>query len=81
MSQDKTMAINRLRDIQGEIDGLVNEAERLIRQNGSEFAHSRATSYWIGHIKGALSGRGSMVTMEETISELDEEVVSERREQ
>ena len=79
--KEKAEAIDRLRDIQGEIDGLVNEAERLIRQNGSEFTHSRATSYWIAHILGALIGRGSMVTMEETISELDEEIVSERREQ
>ena len=79
MSQEKTMAINRLREIQGEIDGLVNEADRLIHEEGSEMAYSRAKSYWIAHILGALTGRGSMVTMENTIAEMEEEVESERQ--
>ena len=79
MSQDKQMAIERLRNIQGEIDGLVNEADRLISMEGSEMAHTRAKSYWIAHILGALTGRGSMVTMEETISEIEEEAISERQ--
>jgi hypothetical protein len=79
MSQEKTMAIERLREIQGEIDGLVNEADRLIREYGSEMAYSRATSYWCGHILGALTGRGSMVTMENTIAEMEEEEISKRQ--
>lgn len=79
MSQEKTMAINRLREISGEIEGLVNEAERLIQTEGSEMAYSRAKSYWIGHILGALTGRGSMVTMENTIAEMNEEEISERQ--
>lgn len=78
MSQGKTEAIERLREIQGEIDGLVNEADRLIREHGSEMSHSRAKSYWLAHILGALKGRGSMVTAEDTINELEEEVASER---
>ena len=81
MSQDKTMAIERLREIQGEIDGLVNEAERLIRESGSDMAYSRAKSYWIGHILGALTGRGSMVTCEDTINEMEEEIESEQEEE
>ena len=79
MSQDKQMAIERLRDIQGEIDGLVNEADRLIHEEGSEMAYSRAKSYWLAHILGALTGRGSMVTAEDTIKEMEEEVESERQ--
>ena len=79
MSQEKTMAIERLREIQGEIDGLVNEADRLIREEGSEMAYSRAKSYWLAHILGALTGRGSMVTTEDTINEMEEEVASERQ--
>ena len=78
MSQDKQMAIERLRDIQGEIDGLVNEADRLIHEEGSEMAYSRAKSYWLAHILGALTGRGSMVTAEDTINEMEEEMVSGR---
>ncbi|MBA7611814.1 hypothetical protein ES703_19045 [subsurface metagenome] len=71
---DKQKAITRLREIQGEIDGLVNEAESLIYQHASgiKLTHTRATSYWLAHIKGALTGRGSMVTMEETINEMEE---------
>lgn len=79
MSQEKTLAIERLREIQGEIDGLVNEADRLIREEGSEMAYSRAKSYWLAHILGALTGRGSMVTTEDTVNEMEEEVASERQ--
>ena len=79
MSQDKQMAIERLREIQGEVDGLVNEADRLIHEEGSEMAYSRAKSYWIAHILGALEGRGSMVTAQDSINELEEEMVSERQ--
>lgn len=78
MSQDKQMAVERLRDIQGEIDGLVNEADRLIRKHGSGMAYARAKGYWFAHILGALTGRGSMVTMEETIAEMEEEIISGR---
>jgi hypothetical protein len=78
MSQEKTMAIERLREIQGEIEGLVNESDRLIQMEGSEMAHTRAKSYWIAHILGALTGRGSMVMMENSIAEMEEEMVSER---
>ena len=78
MSKEKTEAIERLRNIQGEIDGLVNEADRLIREHGSEMAYARAEGYWLAHILGALTGRGSMITMEETISELEEEIICGR---
>lgn len=79
MSHEKQMAINRLQEIQGEIDGLVNEADRLIRTEGSEMAYARAKGYWLAHILGALTGRGSMVTMEETIGEMEEEIISGRQ--
>jgi hypothetical protein len=65
-------AIERLREIKGEIDELINEADRTICQYGSEFIYNRASSYWLAHIKGALEGRGSMVTMEDTINEMEE---------
>ena len=78
MSQGKTEAIERLREIQGQIEGLTNEADRLIHESGSEMAYARAKSYWLAHILGALKGRGSMVTAEDTINEMEEEVISER---
>ena len=70
---EKQEVIKRLRSIQDEIGELVTEADELIHSYGSELAHKRAESYWLEHIRGALSGRGSMVTMEETISELEGE--------
>lgn len=70
---DKQEAIERLQSIQGEIFGLVGEAEMLIRRFGGELTQRRAESYWLAHIQGALEGRGSMVTMEETIKEMKEE--------
>lgn len=79
MSDEKSMVIGRLREIQGEIDSLTYEADRLIHEFGSEMAHTRAKSYWLAHILGALTGRGSMVTMENTIAELEEEEISERQ--
>lgn len=78
MSQEKTEAINRLREIQGAVDGLISEADRLIQEHGSEMVHLRATSYWIGHILGALDGRSSMVSMANSIAEMEEEIASER---
>ena len=79
MSQGKTEAIERLQVIREEIESLTNEADRFIHESGSEMAYSRAKSYWIAHILGALTGRGSMVTMENTIDEMAEEVESERQ--
>lgn len=51
---------------------LLNEATRLVRGTHEE---SRANSYWLGHIRAALSnGPGFMTgnTMEDAIEGLDE---------
>jgi len=78
MSENKQMAIERLKEIREEIETLTNESDRLIHESGSEMAYARAKSYWLAHILGALSGHGSMVVMENTIDEMAEEVESER---
>lgn len=59
---------DELREIQDQFTDLVGECKMLLR--GTGMIGRRAEAYWIGHIAGALEGRGSMVTMEETIQEL-----------
>jgi len=67
--------VNRLWEIQEEMLGLLGEARELLR--GTR-AYDRADAYWLAHIRVALgSGHGyldrSMCSMEDTISELEEE--------
>lgn len=62
--------IERLREIGEEIENLVGEADNILMEYSE--AHARAQAYWMSHIKGALYGRGSMVTLEDTIEELEE---------
>lgn len=79
-------AVEDLKYIQNEIGEHVHNALRIIR--GVEpGVHERARRYWGAHILGALDndgefGRGSMVTMQDTIDELlgksDEELEHER---
>jgi len=49
----KTESFNRLIEINEEIENLVSEADRIIR-NDFKFEYNRASSYWIGHINSAL---------------------------
>ena len=65
----------QLRHIQLQISDLLDEMEQLI---SGTVAESRATSYWLPHIKTALYSDtqylgGSMVTCDDTIDELAEE--------
>lgn len=66
--------VERLIEIQSEIDDLVGEARDIVRDYGT--IADRAESYWVPHILGALFNEtewvgGSMTTMEDTINELD----------
>jgi len=66
--------INRLEEIQNEMLKLIDEAEDIL-QNEGDITFERARSYWIAHIKTALTSEhdyvgGSMFTMESTIKEL-----------
>lgn len=67
----------RLKDIQREMAELLDEAEYLTRITGDRKIFDRARAYWIPHIKTALLNDTeyigkSMVTMEDTISEIEE---------
>jgi hypothetical protein len=68
--------VSRLEEIQEEMSVLLDEAQRLVRQNAKGNGYERAKAYWIGQIEMALShnhsflGR-SMCTMTDTISEMD----------
>lgn len=65
--------IEQLKEIQFEIESLVDEAMNLIPEGQ---AKTRAESYWMPHIITALKNEhqwlgGSLVTMEDTINELE----------
>ena len=69
MQQD----IQRLKDIQEEMLGLLAEADQLLRGTP---AYQRAKSYWLAHVETALTNShgylgGSMCSMEDTITELE----------
>jgi hypothetical protein len=63
------MIAEELGEIKNEFEGLLEQVKGLLR--GTGMIGRRAEVYWIAHIEGALEGRGSMVTMEETINELN----------
>jgi len=72
-----TEKIERLREIQSEIEELVNEAVDLLPERAKE----RAESYWMPHIITAIKNDhkwlgGSMVTLEDSINEIGNEVNS-----
>jgi len=60
-----------LGEIKVQFEDLLHEVKVLLM--GTGMIGRRAEVYWIAHIAGALEGRGSMVTMEETINELNAE--------
>ena len=75
---ERAEAIDRLREIQEEIEELLGEAKRCIRAAGGTKTQTmiRAEAYWIAHIIGALRNDhgylgGSMATMQDTIEELE----------
>jgi hypothetical protein len=60
-----------LGEIKVQFEDLLHEVKVLLM--GTGMIGRRAEVYWVAHIAGALEGRGSMVTMEETINELNAE--------
>lgn len=76
MNIDPKEAVNRLREIQIEIDELLDEARDIIKDSCCA-SWERAKCYWFAHIKCAIHREtefrgGSMVTMDETIEEIEE---------
>jgi hypothetical protein len=67
-------AAEQLQEIQEQMLHLIREARQILRGIGG-FTEKRAESYWIPHIKTALTNNheflsSSMVTMADTIEEL-----------
>jgi hypothetical protein len=62
--------VNELNYVKGKMEELLDHARRVLGGTGS--IGQRAEAYWLAHIAGALEGRGSMVTLEDTINELME---------
>jgi len=78
---DNSEKVERMLEIKEEIKDLVSEVVKILRDaEGSTL--SRAKAYWIPHIKMALDKDhgylgGSMVTMQDTINELDDDYESD----
>lgn len=72
---ERAEALDRLREIQCEIEILLDEAMHCVRGAGGSTA--RAEAYWKAHIICALCNDhqylgGSMATMQDTIEELEQ---------
>jgi hypothetical protein len=71
-----TDQVERLQEIQEEMLALLDEAKDILRRSDNKFLYEQARSYWLAHIKTALTNNhdylgGSMVTMEDTIHGLE----------
>lgn len=66
----KQEVIDRLDEIGREILYRIAEARRLLRPYRE--AYQRADCYWLAHIEGAIKDGGSMVTLEDTITDLND---------
>lgn len=78
MSHEKWEAIDRLNEIKNEIESLVLEAKSILRGTP---VYRRAEAYWIPNILESLDGRATMVSMQDTINELEEEEEDEEEEE
>lgn len=62
-----------LLSLKDQMEDLLSQAERIVRQSEDQGVIARAESYWIPHIKSAFGGHGysSMCSMQDTIEELE----------
>lgn len=78
MNEKISIDLTRLEEIKDELKDLTDEADNILRSVGKGLTYTRARSYWLGHIRGALEKEkgsiSSMVTMQDTIDELREEM-------
>lgn len=74
-SMDTEEIADELMQIADEIEGLVDQALRLVRESGRMDSYHRARSYWYGHIMAAVgsSGYTSMASIRDTAEELMED--------
>ena len=78
MHKLKAEALDRLKEIQGEMLELLDEADRILRHDFGGMIYERARSYWLAHVKMALTKEhgylgGSMCNFEDTISECEDD--------
>jgi hypothetical protein len=69
--------VERFQEIMDEIEELVEEAYQIVQMGDNRAAARRAEAYWKAQIPAIVSGRGSMVSMRDTILELSEEAVGD----
>ena len=80
MPISKREAVDRLRDIQTELEELLYEARQIIRdvtRDESPLIYERAKAYWLAHAKMAISDDhgylgGCDPNLPKTIQEIDE---------
>lgn len=61
---------DRLKEIQNEMEDLLEEAKNLVRRSGDKLECERAKTYWIAYIESAIDGAKSPMlrcTMGDTI--------------
>lgn len=73
--EQNSAEVGRLREIQQEMLDLLGEAEDIVVRYADTMTTARAKSYWIPHIKTALTKEheylgGSMHDMDDTINEM-----------
>ena len=71
-------ALDRLKEIQTEMLELLDEADRILRHDIGGMIYERARSYWLAHVKMALTKDhgylgGSMCDFEDTLKEIEED--------
>jgi hypothetical protein len=79
MHELKAEALDRLKEIQGEMLELLDEADRILRHDFKGMIYERAKSYWLAHVKMALTKDhgylgGSMCDFEDTLKEAEEDL-------
>lgn len=83
---DENEDVKKLKEIQAKMLELLENAEYLVRITGNRKILDRAKAYWVPHIKMALLNDTeylgkSMVTMEDTISEIEEKINKDNQEE
>ena len=82
MNEARAEALDRLKEIRDEMLELLDEADRILRHDFGGLIYDRAKSYWLAHVKMALTKEhgylgSSMCDFEDTISEIEEDGLEE----
>lgn len=63
-------AAQRLEMLEGDMKDVLREMYNVLRDTGDREILDTARSYWLAHIDGAMTGRGSMVSLKDTLEDL-----------